>query len=197
MKSQRAFLVPCQHKRRSREGAWIEILTPALSCFITHVAPARERGLKSDWVNLKVMLSCRSREGAWIEISTVTPPSAPGVRRSREGAWIEISRTDYVLAVQRSRSREGAWIEIQMDKGKADGTPGRSREGAWIEICKYETKLAGAVCRSREGAWIEMSLSASPATFGTVAPARERGLKSRSLLAALLSLVSLPRGSVD
>ena len=32
--------------RRSREGAWIEILLPVYKIFTQPVAPARERGLK-------------------------------------------------------------------------------------------------------------------------------------------------------
>ena len=34
---------------RSREGAWIEIITSANSPGVGKVAPARERGLKSQW----------------------------------------------------------------------------------------------------------------------------------------------------
>ena len=33
-------------RRRSREGAWIEILNPAPLIDVHYVAPARERGLK-------------------------------------------------------------------------------------------------------------------------------------------------------
>ena len=56
-----------QH-RRSREGAWIEILIWVLKTWISKVAPVRERGLK--WLALPKSwkLSSRSREGAWIEI---------------------------------------------------------------------------------------------------------------------------------
>ena len=47
MKSEN-FLDAKQHRRRSREGAWIEILFFCFSAFI---------------------IICRSREGAWIEIA--------------------------------------------------------------------------------------------------------------------------------
>ena len=53
---------------RSREGAWIEIAGALTTTYRTNVAPARERGLKSWLVTLKILGGCRSREGAWIEI---------------------------------------------------------------------------------------------------------------------------------
>ena len=56
--------------RRSREGAWIEILCSSSSA--------------------KFASNGRSREGAWIEISKIFPVHALYSRRSREGAWIEI-----------------------------------------------------------------------------------------------------------
>ena len=37
----------CQAKRRSREGAWIEIMRCCLCVTLMSVAPVRERGLKS------------------------------------------------------------------------------------------------------------------------------------------------------
>ena len=55
--------------RRSREGAWIEILKNRISRTKHFVAPARERGLKLEAVGVYVNpKQCRSREGAWIEI---------------------------------------------------------------------------------------------------------------------------------
>ena len=54
---------------RSREGAWIEIVSPPIKLSAAAVAPARERGLKSQKAEIKRRLkSRRSREGAWIEI---------------------------------------------------------------------------------------------------------------------------------
>ena len=54
--------------RRSREGAWIEIVAI---------------------VNKQLEVMGRSREGAWIEIiNGVSPIGTSG--RSREGAWIEM-----------------------------------------------------------------------------------------------------------
>ena len=56
----------------------------------------------------------------------------------------------------------------------------RSREGAWIEIAISANAWHATESRSREGAWIEMlkSLYINGGKNG-VAPARERGLKSR------------------
>ena len=39
-------------------------------------------------------------------------------------------------------------------------------------------------CRSREGAWIEITVGDNASLTMPVAPARERGLKSRSFMAA-------------
>ena len=106
---------------RSREGAWIEISAYSNQLASQSVAPARERGLKSN-ANGKYELSNfgRSREGAWIEIavilmiflsSAVAPARERGLkwviqqasstclRRSREGAWIEIAITGYKLII--------------------------------------------------------------------------------------------------
>ena len=55
----------------------------------------------------------------------------------------------------------------------------RSREGAWIEIIIYICRSFCRSCRSREGAWIEIyNKYASESVRNSVAPARERGLKS-------------------
>ena len=69
MKYQHHYKDQNSFERRSREGAWIEMILSAVT------APAA---------------ICRSREGAWIEmvdtlIALITPSC-----RSREGAWIEI-----------------------------------------------------------------------------------------------------------
>ena len=55
-------------RRRSREGAWIEIKISLLLIFNYLVAPARERGLKFDFYWPSFAHLGRSREGAWIEI---------------------------------------------------------------------------------------------------------------------------------
>ena len=55
--------------RRSREGAWIEIL---------------------EYFALRRFYFSRSREGAWIEIKQKRAKKARALSRSREGAWIEI-----------------------------------------------------------------------------------------------------------
>ena len=57
--------------RRSREGAWIEM--------VTTMFPA-------------TLLSRRSREGAWIEIGVLASLRQTVCSRSRKGAWIEIGR---------------------------------------------------------------------------------------------------------
>ena len=60
--------LPCG--RRSREGAWIEILVPCRGLKKALVAPARERGLKYACNALPIDENARrSREGAWIEIA--------------------------------------------------------------------------------------------------------------------------------
>ncbi len=66
-------LLSLHHLRRSREGAWIEIMSMIIAYMtILVVAPARERGLK-----LLIIFYClflvnsRSREGAWIEIIVI------------------------------------------------------------------------------------------------------------------------------
>ena len=76
------------------------------------------------------------------------------------------------------RSREGAWIEIYQSRPSSGLRSGRSREGAWIEIVSALLSKAQTWRRSREGAWIEMPVTALHLTLASVAPARERGLKS-------------------
>ena len=55
-------------KRRSREGAWIEIKALICALLTAFVAPARERGLKFWQLNARHASRGRSREGAWIEM---------------------------------------------------------------------------------------------------------------------------------
>ena len=97
---------------RSREGAWIEIRIPIIEFDNQHVAPARERGLKSVAQAVTAAQLRRSREGAWIEMSPHDNALACTTRRSREGAWIEMGLTGRMIRLINGRSREGAWIEI-------------------------------------------------------------------------------------
>ena len=54
---------------RSREGAWIEIISKAMrKASPERVAPVRERGLKLLIEMYALASLSRSREGAWIEI---------------------------------------------------------------------------------------------------------------------------------
>ena len=69
LKSLTATVLPRRLKRRSREGAWIEIAWRAAA---------------------DVPLLRRSREGAWIEIGYNPEHLPTPFCRSREGAWIEI-----------------------------------------------------------------------------------------------------------
>ncbi len=55
-------------RRRSREGAWIEIRNTPKVYKTCSVAPVRERGLKLKPKVRKKVKPCRSREGAWIEM---------------------------------------------------------------------------------------------------------------------------------
>ena len=55
-------------ERRSREGAWIEIIKKKICVLRGAVAPVRERGLKLNAVYSIQCKRSRSREGAWIEI---------------------------------------------------------------------------------------------------------------------------------
>ena len=75
---------------RSREGAWIEIMPRRQNRFPLPVAPARERGLKSQPADKYLGNMCRSREGAWIEITAAFRAALRRMGRSREGAWIEM-----------------------------------------------------------------------------------------------------------
>ena len=75
---------------RSREGAWIEIISQLRQELQTAVAPVRERGLKLEWHMYHYADNGRSREGAWIEIRTLIVLLRMVKCRSREGAWIEI-----------------------------------------------------------------------------------------------------------
>ena len=55
---------------RSREGAWIEIIVhPDHYPMTLTVAPVRERGLKYQDTSKRSPHGSRSREGAWIEIA--------------------------------------------------------------------------------------------------------------------------------
>ena len=82
--------------RRSRKGAWIEIMRRAFISAIT---------------------SGRSRKGAWIEIRPASlaspkPPVAP-VRERGLKSKNELSK----IGSSRSRSRKGAWIEMKICLG--------------------------------------------------------------------------------
>ena len=78
--------------RRSREGAWIEILAVLVSILSTLVAPVRERGLKFIFVLPK--RQCQHvapvRERGLKLLSVVLCLTV--LSRSREGAWIEMLR---------------------------------------------------------------------------------------------------------
>ena len=71
MKYQKLSMDVIDIYRRSRKGAWIEIL-----------------------MNMTKLLNrrSRSRKGAWIEIGNGTVIFSSNGRRSRKGAWIEIPR---------------------------------------------------------------------------------------------------------
>ena len=72
------------------------------------VAPARERGLKCLRANISSTGSRRSRKGAWIEIVMRICKKVYPLRRSRKGAWIEIkmlNETQLNLAVAPARER--------------------------------------------------------------------------------------------
>ena len=65
-------------RRRSREGAWIEIDVLLNAATAKNVAPVRERGLKFQRKRFKQIVASRSREGAWIEIITGGTLTGPG-----------------------------------------------------------------------------------------------------------------------
>ena len=88
-----ALLDGCYAASRSREGAWIEIRLFSSLTLTRPVAPARERGLKCHRCNCGAREQCRSRKGAWIEIWAVISFTLSAICRSREGAWIEIRNT--------------------------------------------------------------------------------------------------------
>ena len=64
------------------------------------------------------------------------------------------------------------------NKPAGPAQPGRSREGAWIEMPAARRTPMKAAGRSREGAWIEIPGILKGPTLKSVAPVRERGLKS-------------------
>ena len=86
-------------RRRSRKGAWIEILqVTTRGRKDISVAPVRERGLKSSAGTVTMLISSRSRKGAWIEIHLHFRGQHAIVRRSRKGAWIEIAVGSVLVA---------------------------------------------------------------------------------------------------
>ena len=96
------------------------------------------------------------------------------------------------------RSREGAWIEIPYPLELLLSCSCRSREGAWIEIeCRHIFNVHFSVAPARErGLKSENVVTASQEE--NVAPARERGLKCLCCQKVFLAVcMSLPRGSVD
>ena len=85
------YNLPKGQKRRSRKGAWIEILVRCRGLKKAPVAPVRERGLKSWPPSLTV------------KRATVAPVRERGLKCSAFG----------FLAFGSGRSRKGAWIEIK------------------------------------------------------------------------------------
>ncbi len=84
-------LKSCRHvgkckglRRRSREGAWIEII---------------------DVILMVTLYLRRSREGAWIEIVSQAVSIRLSRRRSREGAWIEIAGLRGIRDIAKSLPR--------------------------------------------------------------------------------------------
>ena len=76
--------------RRSRKGAWIEIPLLRIKLKLSIVAPARERGLKSERLLFEHFQAM------------VAPARERGLKYS----------TPRKMKVQSGRSRKGAWIEI-------------------------------------------------------------------------------------
>ena len=78
------------------------------------VAPARERGLKWQFVPRRTLRqACRSREGAWIEIRqkhyTINLKTSVAPARER---GLKYRKQTHFHGALRCRSREGAWIEM-------------------------------------------------------------------------------------
>ena len=122
---------------RSREGAWIEMLSIATLGSNPTVAPVRERGLKLQPADGNPRRHSRSREGAWIEmLSIATLGSNPTVAPVRERG-LKLRLQLLMLLRQMGRSREGAWIEILLILFSLTLLECRSREGAWIEIAGH------------------------------------------------------------
>ena len=94
--------------------------------------------------------------------------------------------------LDKGRSRKGAWIEIEDIFKLGFVTISRSRKGAWIEINNLQRWWLKFDCRSRKGAWIEISTRLYGHKYSKVAPVRERGLKSKQLVACKTRLKSLP-----
>ena len=121
--------------RRSRKGAWIEI--------IPHSDNAR-RG------------QSRSREGAWIEIVCSLLSLCHLLSRSREGAWIEIltrfSASSLVTRVAPVRERGLKFLNTVYFILQRYVAPVRERGLKFL--CLFSLPLIYR--RSREGAWIEM-----------------------------------------
>ena len=65
-------------ERRSRKGAWIEIVTYGYH---------------------RACYESRSRKGAWIEMDVAPMVATKIQRRSRKGAWIEIVRFSVALVM--------------------------------------------------------------------------------------------------
>ena len=86
------------------------------------------------------------------------------------------------------RERGLKYLEVKTVRARVS----RSREGAWIEIGSCWRLCQSAVSRSREGAWIEIYIRAALHSGCSVAPVRERGLKSTRLLSAMLLLYVAP-----
>ena len=124
-------------KRRSREGAWIEIswrtakrnhtgiVAPVrerglkshkipLCCCLLPVAPVRERGLKYEVIKLSLDNLSRSREGAWIEIGRIFCWCGFYFVAPVRERGLKSTKSHFALVYCYGRSREGAWIEIDI-----------------------------------------------------------------------------------
>ena len=162
---------------RSRKGAWIEILVTLHNQINVTVAPVRERGLKSiSSMRYGAMVS-RSRKGAWIEIlvtlhNQINVTVAPVRERGLKSHGIIYLESEVSVAPVRERGLKfPIWVrQLQQHR--------RSRKGAWIEMTASEILNISSLSRSRKGAWIEMPIAYIIFTLLSVAPVRERGLKS-------------------